>query len=78
MRVSESLQSWKEIACYMKRGVRTVQRWEREAALPVRRNGTGERSAVFAFPSEIDNWMHSRPIGRPHVADQRKSFIAAA
>jgi hypothetical protein len=77
MRVSESLQSWKEIACYMKRGVRTVQRWEHEAALPVRRHGAGRRSAVFAFPSEIDQWMLSRPIGKPQLAtDQQKSFDA--
>jgi hypothetical protein len=79
MRVTESLQSWKEIACYMKRGVRTAQRWERMAALPVRRHGAGERSPVFAFPSEIDQWMLSRPIGRkPNVAQQQKSFKAAA
>ena len=31
------LNTWKEIATYMGRGVRTVQRWERELGLPVRR-----------------------------------------
>ncbi len=59
---SEALQSWKEIAAYLKRGVRTAQRWERCAGLPVRRPRPGERSPVFAFPEEIDQWMHSRPL----------------
>ena len=58
---SNALQSWKEIAAYLKRGVRTAQRWERTAGLPVRRPRPGERSPVFAFPDEIDQWMHSRP-----------------
>ena len=58
---SDALQSWKEIAAYLKRGVRTAQRWERCAGLPVRRPRPGDRSPVFAFPTEIDQWMHSRP-----------------
>ena len=58
---SDALQSWKEIAAYLKRGVRTAQRWERCAGLPVRRPRPGDRSPVFAFPDEIDRWMHSRP-----------------
>ena len=58
----EALQSWKEIASYLKRGVRTAQRWERGAGLPVRRPRPGDRSPVFAFPEEIDQWMHSRPL----------------
>ena len=59
---SDALQSWKEIAAYLKRGVRTVQRWERCAGLPVRRPRPGDRSPVFAFAEEIDQWMHSRPL----------------
>jgi hypothetical protein len=58
---SDALQSWKEIAAYLKRGVRTAQRWERCAGLPVRRPRAGDRSPVFAFPQEIDQWLHSRP-----------------
>jgi hypothetical protein len=62
---SNALQSWKEIAAYLKRGVRTAQRWERCAGLPVRRPRPGDRSPVFAFPEEIDSWLHSRPRKRP-------------
>jgi hypothetical protein len=36
----------------MKRAVRTVQRWEQCAGVPVRRPRPGERSPVFAFQEE--------------------------
>jgi excisionase family DNA binding protein len=51
------LNSWKEIAGYLGRGVRTVQRWEQELHLPVHRMGKGRRSPVFAgrFGTEILN-----------------------
>jgi hypothetical protein len=52
-----TLQSWKEIASELKRGVRTVQRWERELGLPVRRVGTGPRAPVFAFKDELHSWL---------------------
>ena len=35
--VHDRLDSWKEIAAYLKREVRTVQRWEKNLRLPVRR-----------------------------------------
>jgi hypothetical protein len=51
------LNSWKEIAQYLGRGIRTVQRYEREAHLPVRRLGGKTRSAVLALPNDLDNWL---------------------
>ena len=57
---SDALQSWKEIAAYLKRSSRSVQRWERSAGLPIRRLRPGVRSPVLAFPAEIDQWLHSR------------------
>src|SRR5260370_26734704 len=56
---SDLLNSWKEIARYLGRGVRTAQRWEREVGLPVRRLNGKSRSAVLAFPAEIDAWLHT-------------------
>ena len=56
----EPLQSWKEIAAELGRGVRTVQRWERTLQLPVHRLGKGLRSPVFAFKDEIRLWMRTR------------------
>ena len=53
---SSRLTSWKEIAQYLQKGVRTVQRWEQFMGLPVRRlNGR----KVLAFSDEIDVWMRS-------------------
>jgi hypothetical protein len=54
---SDVLNSWKEVAAYLGRGVRTVQRWERELALPVRRPRGKSRSAVIAFRAELDIWL---------------------
>lgn len=56
---TDRLDSWKEIAGYLKRGVRTAQRWEAEASLPVHRVST-DRGAVFAYRSELDTWWRSR------------------
>jgi hypothetical protein len=58
---SEILNSWKEIARYLDRGVRTVQRWERELHLPVRRPRGKRRSAVLALRREIDAWLNCCP-----------------
>ncbi len=55
----DRLDSWKEIAVYLNRGVRTVQRWEREKALPVRRLPGGDRARVYALRSELDHWWNA-------------------
>ena len=54
------LDSWKEIADYLDRDIRTVTRWEKEKALPVHRVPGGKRSAVFAYSAEIDAWLVSQ------------------
>jgi hypothetical protein len=54
------LTSWKEIAQYLGKGVRTVQRWEREYGLPVRRPaGISHKSPVGANPKELDAWLET-------------------
>lgn len=50
------LNSWKEVASYLGRGVRTVQRWEK-LGLPVRRLGAGPRSPVVANARDLDRWL---------------------
>lgn len=57
---SERLDSWKAIAAYLKRGVRTVQRWEREEGLPVHRLTHQKRGTVYARPEELDAWWAER------------------
>jgi hypothetical protein len=56
----ELLDSWKEIAVFLNRGVRTVQRWEHDEGLPVHRHNHRKRDTVFAFSSEIRVWLTSR------------------
>ena len=57
---SERLQSWKELAAYLKRGARTVQRWEREEGLPVRRLQHGKLGSIYGYKSELDAWWAAR------------------
>ena len=56
-RARRILNSWKEISVLLDRGVRTLQRWEREYQTPVYRICIGTRSAVFAIPSELYAWI---------------------
>jgi hypothetical protein len=56
----DRLDSWKEIAAYLKRGVRTVQRWERLNGLPVHRLELDRQGSVFAYKRELDAWWESR------------------
>jgi Tol biopolymer transport system component len=56
----ERLDSWKEIAKYLRRDVRTVQRWEKTEGLPVHRHLHGMRSTAYALKSELDVWWYER------------------
>jgi hypothetical protein len=53
------LDGWKDIASYFGRGVRTVQRWETELHLPVRRIDTGRGQVTYAFVDELERWRES-------------------
>src|ERR1700722_9878186 len=57
------LTSWKEIAQYVGKGIRTAQRWELELGFPVRRAKAGRKSIVLAVPGEIDAWLQSQHLG---------------
>src|SRR6266850_3073962 len=54
---SERLDSWKEIAAYLRRDERTVRRWEQEG-LPVRRHLHKRKATVYGYKSEIDVWWN--------------------
>ncbi len=56
----DRLDSWKSIAAYLKRDVRTVQRWERQEALPVHRHVHATQGSVYAFAPELDAWWAGR------------------
>jgi tetratricopeptide (TPR) repeat protein len=54
------LQSWKEIAAFLGREVRTVQLWEKHEGLPVRRHNHRKLGSVHALKSELEEWLRSR------------------
>ncbi len=56
----DRLDSWKEIAAFLKRGIRTVQRWERNEGLPVHRHHHKKLGSVYAVRAEISAWWQSR------------------
>jgi DNA-binding transcriptional regulator YiaG len=53
---SDVFTSWKDIANYLGKGVRTVQRWESGLGLPIRRPNANMHNVVIALRSEIDEW----------------------
>jgi adenylate cyclase len=76
---ADRLDSWKEIAAYLKRGARTVQRWEREERLPVHRLQHERLGSVYAFRSELDAWWAARASSeQPAPLDARSSSASVA
>ncbi len=56
-RGNRRLDSWKAIAAYLGRDIRTVIRWEKEKGLPVRRVPGGKRQMVYAYEQEMEAWL---------------------
>lgn len=52
----DRLDSWKEIAAYLGRDVRTVRRWEKEQELPVHRHHHHKAASIYAYKTELDMW----------------------
>jgi Tol biopolymer transport system component len=72
---AERVESWKEIAAYLSRDVRTVQRWEKSEALPVYRHMHDERGTVYAYKAELDAWWNNR---RPRLEKEAPETEASA
>jgi tetratricopeptide (TPR) repeat protein/TolB-like protein len=53
---TDRLDSWKEIASYLRREVRTVQLWEKREGLPVHRHFHKRLGSVYALRSEVEIW----------------------
>src|SRR5260221_14744463 len=78
---SDVLNSWKEISNYIGRGVRTVQRWEKDFGMPVRRPSGHLRGSVFAMRRDIDQWLktcEARENGELHPVVQDKTRLPHA
>ncbi len=77
----QRIESWKEIATYLKRDVRTVIRWEKTEGLPVHRQMHQARGNVFAYLSELEAWKGSRILrlnAPPPITPWRRAASAAA
>ena len=59
---SARLDSWKEIATYLKRDPRTVRRWERQEGLPVHRHRHGKKATVYGLTHQIETWLVGRRV----------------
>jgi TolB-like protein/Flp pilus assembly protein TadD/predicted DNA-binding transcriptional regulator AlpA len=69
----DRLDSWKEIAAYLGKNVRTALRWSKDQGMPVYRHAGGKSGAVYAYRSEIDEWIHSDRSAPPRP--YRKSML---
>lgn len=84
----DRLDSWKEIAAYLKRDITTVQRWEKREGMPVHRHVHEKRGSVYAFGTELDAWAQRRqplleggareiPVGSDQETDSGKRLSGA-
>lgn len=62
------LSCWKDIASHLGKGVRTVQRWERDLGLPVRRPNRNNRQIVLAISEELDVTRRLRAVRTRELA----------
>ncbi len=72
------LRSWKAIASYLGCSVRTARRWEADEGLPVHRLMHKSQGSVYAYPAELDTWLHRDEDSSTKTAaagkDERKSI----
>jgi hypothetical protein len=65
---------WKEIARYLGKGVRTLQRYEHDLSLPVRRLSRNRGGSVMAAKSDLDNWLKLAPTLRESLNSTKQSL----
>lgn len=73
----DRIDSWKAIAAYLNRDIRTVRRWE-ALGLPVKRVPGGRGVSVFAFKTEIDAWLKASGNDRAAQDVAPEPAVAAA
>ena len=56
-RTDQRLDTWKEIGAFFGRDERTVKRWEDQRGLPVHRVPGSGRGSVYAYTSELSEWL---------------------
>jgi TolB-like protein/Tfp pilus assembly protein PilF len=68
---ADRLDSWKEIAAFVRRDVRTVQRWEKREGLPVYRHQHDKLGSIYAFRAELEEWFGSRQQSSPAAGSDK-------
>src|SRR5712675_3286271 len=68
---SDRLDSWKEIASYLRREIRTVQLWEKKEGLPIHRHFHKQLGSVYALRSELERWK--RQVSRTSSSQETES-----
>lgn len=69
-RTDDRLESWKEIAVFLRRDIRTVQRWEKSEGMPVHRHVHDKLGSVYAFKNELTEWQRQRSGTDTGAADE--------
>jgi len=69
----QRLNSWKEIASFFEKDVRTVQRWEKNEGLPIHRKPHDKLSSVYAYESELEGWWNEG--SHPVVASAGEALV---
>lgn len=68
----DRLDTWGEIAAYLKVDQRTAQRWEEQANLPVKRL----QGRVYAYKSELDAWIKKREPLPEQLLDKLRAALS--
>ncbi len=76
--MSKMLSSWKEIAHFFGKGVRTVQRWEKTLDLPIHRPPGAPSNVVLARTTDLEEWMHRGQATRAAVESSDDVEISPA
>jgi hypothetical protein len=72
---SPALMGWKDIAQYLNMSIRTVQRYECEQELPIRRPAGGARGKVIAMKAELDQWLAGRPKRKASCSPEQSALL---
>jgi len=74
----ERLDSWKEVASFFRREVRTVQLWEKSEGLPVRRQRHKKLGSVYAYRQELEAWWAARSAVEAPSAELEHRSVSCA
>jgi TolB-like protein/tetratricopeptide (TPR) repeat protein len=75
---NRKLESWKEIAAFFERDLRTVIRWEKELGLPVHRYPGKSKGRVYANANELQAWADGPRLAATEAEKTSDSSVATA